>query len=90
MNLRDAYVVLFVVHEDRPLTLTFQSTRKRGKQKATNPDQPLDGHPSSDLEDCRDLWVEELGSYQRQTQTRMKQVSDWFEASVLVSETCYD
>jgi chromatin-remodeling ATPase INO80 len=40
---------------------------------------------SSDLEDCEEVWIGELGEYMLETQKRQKQVEVWFEASVLVS-----
>lgn len=40
---------------------------------------------SSDLEDCREVWIGELGEYVMETHKRRKQVEVWFEASVLVS-----
>lgn len=40
---------------------------------------------SSDLEDCEDVWGEELGDYVLETQKRQNEVEKWFEASVLVS-----
>ncbi|KAJ7837479.1 SNF2 family N-terminal domain-containing protein [Mycena olivaceomarginata] len=38
---------------------------------------------SSDLEDCEDVWAEELGDYVLETQKRQNEVEKWFEASVL-------
>ncbi|KAJ7706045.1 SNF2 family N-terminal domain-containing protein [Mycena rosella] len=38
---------------------------------------------SSDLEDCEDVWIEELSDYILETQKRQNEVEKWFEASVL-------
>ncbi|KAJ7170009.1 SNF2 family DNA-dependent ATPase [Mycena filopes] len=38
---------------------------------------------SSDLEDCEDVWGEELSDYVLETQKRQNEVEKWFEASVL-------
>ncbi|KAF7339360.1 SNF2 family helicase ATPase [Mycena sanguinolenta] len=45
----------------------------------------LDGSQlvSSDLEDCEDVWAEELNDYVLETQKRQIEVEKWFEASVL-------
>jgi DNA helicase INO80 len=41
---------------------------------------------SSDLEDCEEVWIEELSDYVLETQKRQNEVEKWFEASVLVSK----
>lgn len=41
---------------------------------------------SSDLEDCEDVWAEELSDYILETQKRQNEVEKWFEANVLVSK----
>ncbi|KAF9229431.1 hypothetical protein BS17DRAFT_723199 [Gyrodon lividus] len=38
---------------------------------------------SSDLSDCEDVWIGELGDYMIETHKRQRQVESWFEASVL-------
>ncbi|KAJ6575249.1 SNF2 family N-terminal domain-containing protein [Mycena capillaripes] len=38
---------------------------------------------SSDLEDCEEVWVEELSGYILETKKRQNEVEKWFEASVL-------
>lgn len=38
---------------------------------------------SSDLEDCEEVWIGELGDYMLETQKRQNQVADWFEASIV-------
>jgi hypothetical protein len=40
---------------------------------------------SSDLEDCEEVWVGDLGEYMLDTQKRLKQVERWFNFCVLVS-----
>jgi hypothetical protein len=40
--------------------------------------------PSSDLEDCRLLWHDELGRYIMETRHRERQIESWFEQEVLV------
>lgn len=40
---------------------------------------------NSDLDDCREIWEQEVEDYIRETQKRQNQVEKWFEASVLVS-----
>lgn len=42
---------------------------------------------SSDLEDCEEVWIGELGDYMLETQKRQNQVADWFEASIVVSRS---
>ena len=39
---------------------------------------------SSDLEDCQELWVVELGSYVIDTHKRQKQVDAWFSRWIIV------
>ncbi|KAF8640916.1 hypothetical protein AX17_000564 [Amanita inopinata Kibby_2008] len=38
---------------------------------------------SSDLEDCKEVWIAELSDYILDTQKRQNQVEKWFEASLL-------
>ncbi|KAJ6621237.1 SNF2 family N-terminal domain-containing protein [Mycena sp. CBHHK59/15] len=55
---------------------------KRVSQHYRNHDD--DSHlTSSDLEDCEDVWIEELSDYILETQKRHNEVEKWFEASVL-------
>jgi len=42
---------------------------------------------SSDLEDCEEVWIGELSDYMLETQKRQNQVTDWFEASIVVSRS---
>ena len=47
--------------------------------------------PSSDLEDCPDLWWSELGNYIIETHKRQKQVDAWFSRWIIVSfQHCVD
>ena len=39
---------------------------------------------SSDLEDCQELWVAELGNYVIETHKRQKQVDAWFSRWIIV------
>ncbi|KAG6879734.1 hypothetical protein C0992_012337 [Termitomyces sp. T32_za158] len=39
---------------------------------------------SSDLEDCTDIWREELGAYIVKTQHRQNQIADWFQARISI------
>ncbi|KAJ7103398.1 SNF2 family N-terminal domain-containing protein [Mycena belliarum] len=57
---------------------------KRGSQHYRNPTDAAH-FASSDLEDCEDVWIEELSDYILETQKRQNEVEKWFEASVLVS-----
>lgn len=41
-------------------------------------------HDSSDLEDCRELWMGELNDYIVETQKRQSQVAQYFWSSILV------
>lgn len=43
--------------------------------------------PSSDLEDCPELWWSELGNYIIETHKRQKQVDAWFSRWIIVSTT---
>ena len=40
---------------------------------------------SSDLEDCQEIWFQELGEYVLETQKRNRQVDGWFIDSCVVS-----
>ena len=40
---------------------------------------------SSDLEDCQEVWLPELGDYILETKKRQNQVAQYFWASILVS-----
>mgnify|MGYP007051653808 CR=1 FL=1 len=40
---------------------------------------------SSDLEDCKEVWLEELRDYMVETKKRQNQVAQYFWASILVS-----
>ena len=40
---------------------------------------------SSDLEDCREVWIDELDDYILETQKRHTQVAQYFWANILVS-----
>lgn len=42
--------------------------------------------PSTDLEDCREVWEEELHEYRKETQKRQKQVEKYFEDDILVCD----
>ncbi|KAI0662679.1 SNF2 family N-terminal domain-containing protein [Cubamyces menziesii] len=42
-----------------------------------------DTKPSSDLEDCRELWWDELGNYIMETHKRQKQVDMWFSQWII-------
>ncbi|KAI0361785.1 hypothetical protein OH77DRAFT_461899 [Trametes cingulata] len=42
-----------------------------------------DPRPSSDLEDCQDLWWDELGNYIMETHKRQKQVDLWFSQWII-------
>jgi hypothetical protein len=42
---------------------------------------------SSDLEDCQEVWIEELDDYVLQTRKRQQQVAQYFWANILVSTT---
>lgn len=40
---------------------------------------------SSDLEDCKEVWVSELQNYALDTKKRQEQVAQYFWASIVVS-----
>ncbi len=44
-----------------------------------------DPKPSSDLEECQELWWDELGNYAMETHKRQKQVDVWFSNWIIVS-----
>lgn len=44
-----------------------------------------DPKPSSDLEECQELWWDELGNYAMETHKRQKQVDVWFSQWIIVS-----
>ncbi|KAF5375092.1 hypothetical protein D9758_000154 [Tetrapyrgos nigripes] len=66
-----------------------KSTRKRaskGKADAQpiedeTSKQPPSEEYSSDLEDCREIWLADLSDYVLETQKRFRQVEQWFYAS---------
>lgn len=41
---------------------------------------------SSDLEDCEEIWLGDLGEYVLETQKRIKQVESWFNESMKVRQ----
>ena len=43
-----------------------------------------DNKVTSDLEDCQELWVAELGNYVIETHKRQKQVDAWFSRWIIV------
>jgi DNA helicase INO80 len=55
------------------------------KTSGTKP--PNDEHlvDSSDLEDCRDIWMDELNGYMAETKKRQSQVAQYFWTSILAS-----
>ncbi len=76
-----------------------RKSSKRAKQARTSPtpdsnQTPYDVQPqptdedrrlaSSDLEDCEDLWKQELDEYAIYTKKHQIQIEKWFEASVIV------
>lgn len=42
-------------------------------------------HASSDLDDCEEVWLGELGNYILETHKRQKQVEAWFSRWIIVS-----
>lgn len=44
---------------------------------------------SSDLEDCEEVWVAELGNYIMESHKREKQVEAWFSRWIIVSIWSY-
>jgi len=40
---------------------------------------------SSDLEDCQEVWIDELDDYILETQKRQSQVAQYFWANIIVS-----
>ncbi|PFH54596.1 hypothetical protein AMATHDRAFT_52228 [Amanita thiersii Skay4041] len=56
------------------------NTDKTHIQPKTEDEQPF---VSSDLDDCEEVWIAELGEYILETQKRQNQVERWFEASLL-------
>lgn len=44
---------------------------------------------SSDLEDCREVWIDELDDYILETQKRQTQVAQYFWANIIVSAYCH-
>ncbi|KAJ7492495.1 SNF2 family DNA-dependent ATPase [Mycena latifolia] len=56
---------------------------KRVSQHYRNLNNDDSHFTSSDLEDCEDVWIEELSDYILETQKRQNEVEKWFEASVL-------
>lgn len=57
---------------------------------ASNVQEPSGGDSrveSSDLEDCQEVWIEELDDYVLETRRRQQQVAQYFWANILVSTT---
>ena len=44
---------------------------------------------SSDLEDCQEVWIDELDDYILETQKRQTQVAQYFWANIIVSVYCH-
>ncbi|KAJ6604781.1 SNF2 family DNA-dependent ATPase [Mycena vulgaris] len=65
---------------EAPATAALEPKRVSHYYRNHNEDLQL---ASSDLEDCEDVWIEELSDYILETQKRQNEVEKWFEASVL-------
>ncbi|KAJ7727846.1 SNF2 family N-terminal domain-containing protein [Mycena maculata] len=65
---------------EAPATGVLEPKRVSQHYRSLNDDSQL---ASSDLEDCEDVWIEELSDYMLETQKRQNEVEKWFEASVL-------
>ncbi|KAJ7446520.1 SNF2 family N-terminal domain-containing protein [Mycena galericulata] len=65
---------------ETPTAVVLEPKRVSQHYRSLNDDSQL---ASSDLEDCEDVWIEELSDYILETQKRQNEVEKWFEASVL-------
>ncbi|KAJ7181791.1 SNF2 family DNA-dependent ATPase [Mycena crocata] len=75
---------------EAPVTVPSEPLKRASQYYRTIDDDPqreqlehLAQLASSDLEDCEDVWIEELSDYILETQKRQNEVEKWFEASVL-------
>jgi len=85
------------VHSSSTATQPERQTSQRKTRKSrewrpivdpsATPQKIIDDEPlpdSSDLEDCQEIWMDELGNYMLETKQRQNQVSQYFWSSVLV------
>jgi len=71
--------------EARPLSpVPLNSNKNQGSNKLAHDDDAL--LDSSDLEDCREVWIDELGDYILETKKRQHQVAQYFWSTILVNK----
>ncbi|KAG2023344.1 SNF2-family ATP dependent chromatin remodeling factor snf21 [Coprinopsis cinerea AmutBmut pab1-1] len=80
------------IHDDSDYPPATSSRRKGKSKRRTNTgSRALDEEErrlqSSDLEDCREVWVDDLNDYIGQTRRRQQQVSQYFWDTVLERNT---
>lgn len=68
--------------ETRPLSPANENVPSTKPSSKRRPEPLLD---SSDLEDCPEVWKDELADYVLETQKRQSQVAQYFWTSILVS-----
>ena len=68
--------------ETRPMSPSAEVMDAGKVQDPSGQDSRLD---SSDLEDCKEVWIEELDGYLLETKKRQTQVAQYFVANILVS-----
>jgi DNA helicase INO80 len=68
--------------ETRPLSPSNDVVTSTKQSSKRRPEPLLD---SSDLEDCPEVWTDELADYVLETQKRQNQVAQYFWTSILVS-----
>jgi len=69
--------------ETRPLSpVPMNSNKSQSPNKPPNDDTLL---ASSDLEDCREVWIGELSDYILETKKRQNQVAQYFWSTILVN-----
>jgi DNA helicase INO80 len=70
--------------EARPLSpVPLNLSKNQGSNKPAHGDALLD---SSDLEDCAEVWFDELGDYILETKNRQNQVAQYFWSTILVKK----
>jgi DNA helicase INO80 len=65
-----------------PSPVPTNSKKSQGSDEPPNDDTLL---ASSDLEDCREVWIGELGDYVLETKKRQNQVAQYFWSTILVN-----
>ena len=64
-------------------------TQSRARPPRAQPDQDDPRGSLSDLEDCTEIWNDELYKYRSETRQRQRQIEVWYDEQCTVSIICY-